>query len=67
MAKKGWISVWALQDECLDTAAIQDSAVTEAKIADDAVTIDKLSDAVKVALSVEGAIDRTRIDFCFVA
>lgn len=42
MAEKGWISVFALQNSAVDTAALQDLAVTNAKIADGTIQAAKL-------------------------
>ena len=54
MAKKGWISVYALQDKCIDNAAMQDGAITADKIAAGAVTLEKMASAKVFSTGVYG-------------
>ena len=59
----GWISKYALQDECVETEAIKDLTVTAAKIANTTITVGKLDTTLlKYILSV-ARVDYGHVDY----
>ena len=62
-AEKGWISVYALQDECVDTAAIKDLNVTAGKIADTTITVGKLDTTLLKYLLSVARVDYGHVDY----
>ena len=62
----GWISKYALQDECVETEAIKDLTVTAAKLADNAVLVDKIDSTLLSYFLPFCEIDIGEIDYSLI-